>query len=100
MADEGKQAPAQSENGRTVKWPLFFHSAGSCKSNFIAWLVHRIVSLYTENDEKVFDSIIVVTDWGVLHQQLQNTIYHFELKQSVVQKSGINSIKLAKARQN
>ena len=48
---------------------LIQHSAGSGKSNSIAWLAHRLASLYTENDEKVFDSIIVITDRVVLDQQ-------------------------------
>jgi type I restriction enzyme R subunit len=76
---------------------LIQHSAGSGKSNSIAWLAHRLASLYSENDEKVFDSIIVVTDRVVLDQQLQNTIYQFEHKQGVVQKIDINSTQLAEA---
>ena len=65
---------------------LVQHSAGSGKSNSIAWLAHRLSSLYSEQDEKVFDSVIVVTDRVVLDQQLQNTIYQFEHKQGVVEK--------------
>jgi len=76
---------------------LVQHSAGSGKSNSIAWLAHRLASLYDEKDEKVFDSIIVVTDRVVLDQQLQNTIYQFEHKQGVVQKIDINSTQLAEA---
>ena len=76
---------------------LIQHSAGSGKSNSIAWLAHRLASLYTEKDEKVFDSIIVVTDRVVLDQQLQNTIYQFEHKQGVVRKIDINSTQLAEA---
>ena len=76
---------------------LVQHSAGSGKSNSIAWLAHRLASLYTEKDEKVFDSIIVVTDRVVLDQQLQNTIYQFEHKQGVVRKIDINSTQLAEA---
>jgi len=76
---------------------LIQHSAGSGKSNSIAWLAHRLASLYDDNDEKVFDSVIVVTDRVVLDQQLQNTIYQFEHKQGVVQKIDINSTQLAEA---
>lgn len=76
---------------------LVQHSAGSGKSNSIAWLAHRLASLYDEKDEKVFDSVIVVTDRVVLDQQLQNTIYQFEHKQGVVQKIDINSTQLAEA---
>ena len=76
---------------------LVQHSAGSGKSNSIAWLAHRLVSLYNEKDEKIFDSIVVVTDRLVLDQQLQNTIYQFEHKQGVVQKIDENSAQLAEA---
>lgn len=65
---------------------LVQHSAGSGKSNSIAWLAHRLSSLHDANDKKVFDSVIVVTDRLVLDQQLQNTIYQFDHKQGVVQK--------------
>jgi type I restriction enzyme R subunit len=76
---------------------LVQHSAGSGKSNSIAWLAHRLASLYNQKDEKVFDSIIVVTDRVVLDQQLQNTIYQFEHKQGVVQKIEVDSTQLAEA---
>jgi len=76
---------------------LVQHSAGSGKSNSIAWLAHRLASLYDEHDQKVLDSIIVVTDRVVLDQQLQNTIYQFEHKQGVVEKIDLNSTQLADA---
>lgn len=76
---------------------LIQHSAGSGKSNSIAWLAHRLASLYHENDEKVFDSVIVITDRVVLDQQLQNTIYQFEHKQGVVEKIEQDSTQLATA---
>ncbi|MGP8322471.1 MAG: type I restriction endonuclease subunit R, partial [Methanosarcinaceae archaeon] len=40
---------------------LVEHSAGSGKSNSIAWLAHRLASLHDDRDEKVFDSVIVIT---------------------------------------
>jgi len=76
---------------------LVQHSAGSGKSNSIAWLAHRLASLYNEKDEMIFDSIVVVTDRLVLDQQLQNTIYQFEHKQGVVQKIDRDSTQLAQA---
>lgn len=76
---------------------LIQHSAGSGKSNSIAWLAYRLSSLYGANDKKVFDSIIVITDRNVLDQQLQNTIYQFEHKQGVVQRIDIDSKQLAEA---
>ena len=57
---------------------LVEHSAGSGKSNTIAWLTHRIASLHDESNRRVFDSVIVVTDRVVLDQQLQDNIYQFE----------------------
>jgi type I restriction enzyme, R subunit len=76
---------------------LIEHSAGSGKSNSIAWLAYRLGSLHNANDDKVYDSIIVVTDRNVLDQQLQDTIYQFEHKFGVVQKIDKDSTQLAKA---
>ena len=76
---------------------LVEHSAGSGKSNTIAWLTHRLSSLHDDSDERVFDSVIVVTDRRVLDQQLQDTIYQFEHKRGVVQKIDQDSRQLAEA---
>ncbi len=76
---------------------LVQHSAGSGKSNSIAWLAHRLSSLHDASDKKVFDSVIVVTDRRVLDQQLQNTIYQFEHKQGVVQKIDEDTRQLVQA---
>ena len=62
---------------------LIQHSAGSGKSNSIAWLAYRLSSLHNQLDERVFNSVIVITDRRVLDQQLQNTIYQFEHKTGV-----------------
>src|SRR5207244_1455546 len=64
---------------------LVEHSAGSGKSNTIGWLAHRLASLHDASNQRVFDSVIVVTDRVVLDQQLQDTIYQFEHKRGVVQ---------------
>lgn len=53
---------------------LIQHSAGSGKSNSIGWLCLRLASLHNNKDEKVFTSVIVVTDRKVLDSQLQATI--------------------------
>ena len=79
---------------------LIQHSAGSGKSNSIAWLAHRLASLHDGNDEKVFHSVVVVTDRRVLDQQLQNTIYQFEHKTGVVEKIDENTQQLAAALSN
>lgn len=76
---------------------LIQHSAGSGKSNSIAWLAHRLASLHDSADKKVFDTVVVITDRRVLDQQLQNTIYQFEHKQGVVEKIEENTQQLAKA---
>jgi type I restriction enzyme, R subunit len=76
---------------------LIQHSAGSGKSNSIAWLAHRLASLHNDQDGKVFDSVIVITDRRVLDRQLQDTIYQFDHKQGVVQKIDEDSRQLAKA---
>ncbi len=74
---------------------LIQHSAGSGKSNTIAWLAHRLASLHDAQDKLVFDAIIVITDRRVLDKQLQDTIYQFEHKQGVVQKIDDDSAQLA-----
>lgn len=76
---------------------LIQHSAGSGKSNSIAWLSYRLSSLHNEQNERVFDSVIVITDRKVLDNQLQNTIYQFEHKDGVVQKIDKDSQQLADA---
>ncbi|MEJ7594369.1 MAG: type I restriction endonuclease [Planctomycetaceae bacterium] len=76
---------------------LIEHSAGSGKSNTIAWLAHRLASLHDDNNQRVYDSVIVITDRQVLDRQLQETIYQFEHRQGVVQKIDENSKQLAEA---
>jgi type I restriction enzyme R subunit len=55
---------------------LIQHSAGSGKSNSIAWLAHQLIDL-ERGETKVFDSIIVVTDRRILDQQIRDTIKQF-----------------------
>lgn len=76
---------------------LIQHSAGSGKSNSIAWLSYRLSSLHNLQNQRVFDSIIVITDRRVLDKQLQDTIYQFEHKTGVVQKIDKDSNQLAEA---
>ena len=79
---------------------LIQHSAGSGKSNSIAWLAHQLSDLHNSQDTKIFDSVIVITDRTVLDDQLQETIYQFEHKAGVVRrikKEGVKSEQLAKA---
>lgn len=76
---------------------LVQHSAGSGKSNTIAWLAHRLSSLHDESDRKVFDKVVVITDRKVLDRQLQDTIYQFEHAHGVVEKIDVDSKQLAAA---
>ncbi len=56
---------------------LVQHSAGSGKSNTIAWVAHRLASLHSEAGENVFDGVVVVTDRRVLDTQLSETVKSF-----------------------
>jgi type I restriction enzyme R subunit len=93
---------------------LIQHSAGSGKSNTIAWLAHRLASLHTPEDpalidpaaaeaknlmgnKPVFDKVIVITDRRVLDKQLQDTIYQFDHTPGVVLRVDDNSQQLAEA---
>ncbi len=57
---------------------LIQHSAGSGKSNSIAWTAYRMASLHDDNNNAIFNSVIVVTDRRVLDQQLQATVSGFD----------------------
>ncbi|AYF99563.1 type I restriction endonuclease subunit R [Protaetiibacter intestinalis] len=57
---------------------LVQHSAGSGKTNSIAWLAHGLSTLHDASDSKVFDTVIVVTDRTVLDDQLQRAIREIE----------------------
>ena len=61
------------------------HSAGSGKSNSIAWLAHQLSTLHDAANERVFDSIIVITDRRVLDRQLQKTVRQFQQVSGVVE---------------
>ena len=76
---------------------LVEHSAGSGKSNTIAWIAHRLSSLHDATDRKVFDKVVVITDRVVLDRQLQDTIYQFEHTRGVVVKIDKDSTQLADA---
>ena len=88
------KAAAEEGVGQTY---LVQHSAGSGKSNSIAWTAHRAASLHGADGNKVFDSVIVITDRKVLDKQLQETISQFEQKAGVVQNIDQNSNQLAEA---
>jgi len=66
---------------------LIQHSAGSGKTKEIAWLAHELSSLHSNQDEKVFDKVIVITDRRVLDAQLRRQIEQFEQVAGVVRPS-------------
>jgi type I restriction enzyme R subunit len=76
---------------------LVQHSAGSGKSNSIAWLAYRLASLHDDSDQKIFHSVVVISDRKVLDRQLQDTIHQFEHKEGVVQKIDEDTKQLVKA---
>nr|WP_235610552.1 DEAD/DEAH box helicase family protein [Vibrio tasmaniensis] len=96
---------AAIEEGTGNKY-LVQHSAGSGKSNSIAWTAHQLSTLYDSEGNKQFHSVIVVTDRTVLDDQLQDTIYQFEHADGVVGRinnkegDGSKSEKLASALEN
>ena len=84
------------ENGTGHNY-LIQHSAGSWKSNSIAWLAHHLSGLHDANNEIIFNSVIVVTDRKVLDNQLQDTVYQFERVAGVVEKIDKDSAQLLNA---
>jgi type I restriction enzyme R subunit len=76
---------------------LVQHSAGSGKSNTIAWLAHRLMSLHGADDRPIFDKVVVITDRVILDRQLQETIYQFEHATGVVARIDQDSGQLADA---
>ena len=63
---------------------LIQHSAGSGKTNSIAWTAHFLADLHDADNRKLFDSVLVVSDRNVLDAQLQEAIFEFERTKGVV----------------
>ncbi|HET6231103.1 MAG TPA: type I restriction endonuclease [Longimicrobiaceae bacterium] len=80
---------------------LIQHSAGSGKTNSIAWTAHFLADLHDDDDRKVFDTVLVVSDRNVIDTQLREAIFDFERTTGVVAtirgESGSKSGELAKA---
>ncbi len=74
---------------------LIQHSAGSGKTKTIAWLAHSLLSKFDENNKRVYDSIIVVSDRTVIDGQLQEQVKAIEKEEDIVQKIDKNSNQLA-----
>ena len=71
------------ENGSTQNH-LIQHSAGSGKTNSIAWLAYRLSSLHDSDNKIIFDNIIIVTDRVVVDRQLQSAIMNMEHKSGLI----------------
>lgn len=95
--DAVRRLVAHSKTHKSGHNYLIQHSAGSGKSNTIAWLAHQLSSLHDEHNHKIFDSVIVITDRVVLDRQLQNTVSQFEQTAGVVQKIDKDTKQLVKA---
>lgn len=80
---------------------LIQHSAGSGKTNSIAWAAHFLADLHTDADEKLFSTVIVVSDRNVIDAQLQDALFGFERTMGVVatirSEGGAKSGQLAEA---
>lgn len=84
------------ENGAGERY-LIEHSAGSGKSNSIAWLAHQLSVLHDAQDRLVFDSVVVVTDRRVLDRQIQRTVRQFQQTAGVVENIDTTSRQLKQA---
>lgn len=76
---------------------LIQHSAGSGKSYSIAWLAHQLANLHSARDEKVFNTVVVITDRRVLDRQLQAAIRQFEQTRGLVENIDRTSRQLKQA---
>ncbi len=79
---------------------LIQHSAGSGKTNTIAWLAHRLSNFHGADDKPIFGGVIVITDRLVLDRQLQDAIYQFDHVQGVVKQIDKDSRQLKSALEN
>lgn len=95
-----KLRQAVLQEGAGAKY-LIQHSAGSGKTNSIAWSAHFLADLHDGQDQKVFDSVLVVSDRNVIDTQLQEAIFSFERNAGVVatirNEGGAKSGQLAQA---
>ena len=95
--DAVRKMEADAKEKRVGTNYLVQHSAGSGKTYSISWLAHRLANLHDDEDNPVFDSVIVITDRRVLDRQLQDSIYQLEHKHGVVEKIDKDSNQLADA---
>ena len=86
------------EHGSSLNY-LLQHSAGSGKTNEIAWLAHRLASLHSADNKIIFDNIIICTDRVVVDRQLQQAVLGIEHKEGLIRvmDNQCNSTDLANA---
>lgn len=88
--DVVKKLVADTQSHGAGKNYLIQHSAGSGKSNSIAWLAYHLASLHDKDNNPIYSSIIIVTDRTVLDRQLQDTLMSFEHTTGQVETIGDN----------
>lgn len=82
--DAVRKLLADVRENRTSRNYLIQHSAGSGKTNTIAWLAHRLASLYDSEDKNIFDTVLIVTDRVVVDRQLQEAVQRLDHKTGVI----------------
>ena len=75
---------ADVRENKTAQNYLIQHSAGSGKTNSIAWLAHRLASLHDSENKIIFDNIVIVTDRVVVDRQLQAAVMGLEHKAGLI----------------
>lgn len=95
--DAVRRMVADAKSSGPGRHYLIQHSAGSGKSNSIAWLAHQLSSLHDAAEKRVFDSIIVITDRRILNRQLQRTVLSFEQTPGLVENIDQTSRQLKQA---
>lgn len=75
---------ANVKTNRSTQNYLIQHSAGSGKTNTIAWLAHRLSSLHDFDEKQIFDNILIITDRIVVDRQLQDAVTSLEHKEGLI----------------
>ena len=100
LVDDVRQSVNRGEDAGGLRY-LIQHSAGSGKTNSIAWAAHFLADLHDDQHRKVFDSVLVVSDRNVLDAQLQEALFEFQRTTGVVatitSESGSKSGQLSQA---
>lgn len=86
-----------SKENKVGKNYLVQHSAGSGKSLTIAWLAHRLINLFDENNDRVYDAVIVLTDRRVLDKMLREIIRSLSTVSGVFVPAGDDGVRLKDA---